>query len=81
MDIQQTFSVYYSAAKRFGTGNPYNIAHVPAGQSPQHSALKPLSTKQAVTQRGDVTSAKDQGITVALLHYSFFTDDLVDDVL
>ncbi|XP_047445151.1 probable ATP-dependent DNA helicase HFM1 [Mugil cephalus] len=56
IDIQQKFSVYYSAAKRFETGNPYNIGPVHAGQSPQRSALKPLSTNQPATQRGDVTS-------------------------
>ncbi|XP_029309816.1 probable ATP-dependent DNA helicase HFM1 [Cottoperca gobio] len=54
LDIQQKFNVYYSGARRFGTDNPYNN---PCGQRLQHSALKPQSTDQAATQRGNDTSA------------------------
>ncbi|XP_069568611.1 probable ATP-dependent DNA helicase HFM1 [Brachyistius frenatus] len=61
LDIQQKFTVYYSAVRKLGTENPCNPTHVPSGQRPQHSALKPLSTNQAAPQKENATSAQDQG--------------------
>ncbi|XP_008294380.1 probable ATP-dependent DNA helicase HFM1 [Stegastes partitus] len=59
LDIQQKFTVHYSAARR--SENPYNTTHIPAGQRPQSSELKPLSANQAEAQKEN--AAKDQGKT------------------
>ncbi|CAG5896937.1 unnamed protein product, partial [Menidia menidia] len=58
LDIHQKFVVYFSAAKQFGAGN----SHSTTGQRPQHSVLKPPSTKQSPTQREPVCSPKDQDL-------------------
>nr|XP_004570604.2 probable ATP-dependent DNA helicase HFM1 isoform X1 [Maylandia zebra] len=57
LDIQQKFTVYYSAARRFGTENPHNITQ--DARRPQ-SVLKPLSTNQAATHRENGTSVGEE---------------------
>ncbi|XP_051808795.1 probable ATP-dependent DNA helicase HFM1 isoform X4 [Acanthochromis polyacanthus] len=60
LDIQQKFTVHYSAARMFGRENPYNQTHILAGQRPQQPELKPPSTNQAAAQKENTTYAKDQ---------------------
>ncbi|XP_072220467.1 probable ATP-dependent DNA helicase HFM1 isoform X1 [Leuresthes tenuis] len=62
LDIRQKFVVYFSAARKFGTENSYNMTDFCTGQRPQHSNLNPLSATQASTHREYASSLKDQDL-------------------
>ncbi|XP_076001011.1 putative ATP-dependent DNA helicase HFM1 [Genypterus blacodes] len=62
LDIQQTFSVFYSGAKKFGADNPYNTSYNPPRQRAQHSVLNPQPTTQAEQQRENATSATEHDV-------------------
>lgn len=46
LDIQQKFSVYFSAAKTFGSETPSSLADTHTEKRLQHSAVKPPSANQ-----------------------------------
>ncbi|XP_041847498.1 probable ATP-dependent DNA helicase HFM1 [Melanotaenia boesemani] len=60
LDIQQSFTVYYSAARKFGTDFPYNITDLPPAQRHHRSALTLQSTNQAAAQKEKELLIKDE---------------------